>query len=277
VTRAERARLAEGHARSRRASYAEQGPSSALSPWVECYWTMQADDASSQPTRVLPDGCADVIVDLSRAPNAFAVGPMRVAAVHTMAGRLDFFGIRFRPGAASTLLDVPLAELCDQHVPLDVLWGPLATELADALAGAPNAERVRRAEHVLAQRVGPVRADDALVAHAVALMRQARGSVGVRQVAAALGIGERRLERAFAHRVGLSPKFLARVERLRHAVALVDHGAPRPWTALAYDAGYADQAHLVREFRALAGITPAAFAAERRRVGFVQYEAPDGG
>jgi AraC-like DNA-binding protein len=64
---------------------------------------------------------------------------------------------------------------------------------------------------------------------------------------------------------------LARVVRLQHAVSLVQRGAVSSWTGLAYDAGYADQAHLVREFRALAGVTPGAYAAERRGVGFLQY------
>jgi transcriptional regulator GlxA family with amidase domain len=196
-----------------------------------------------------------------------------------VAGRIDLLGVRFRPGAAAVLLDTPLGELCDRHVPLDALWGRVAAELGDALAptpaAAPTPERVRHVERVLRARLAAARGGrdgEDVVARAVALFRRARGGVGVQAVASALGVHERRLERAFAHHVGLSPKFLARVERFRHAVALVDRGAPRPWTTIAYEAGYADQAHLVRECRALAGLTPAALAAERRRVGFVQYD-----
>src|SRR5262249_51822083 len=110
------------------------------------------------------------------------------------------------------------------------------------------------------------------VAQAVALMRRARGGVGVQKVAAALGVGERWLERAFARQVGYAPKTLARVVRFQSAVRLVQTSAPRPWIEIAYDAGYADQAHLVREFRALAGVTPVAYAREQQRVGFVQYK-----
>jgi len=89
-------------------------------------------------------------------------------------------------------------------------------------------------------------------------------------------VGERWLERAFARHVGYGPKMLARVVRFQHAVALLDAGPPLSWSALAYEAGFADQAHLVREFRALAGLTPGDFAAERRDVGFVQYEDAPG-
>lgn len=252
--------------------YAEHAPSPALAAWVQCYWSIRGDALHALPNRVLPDGCADVLVDLAGAPRAFAVGPMRAAALVTLAGRVDLFGVRFRPGAAGAFLDERLDTLCDREVALDALWGRLAAELEDALASAPLHDRVRRAERVLLGRVRAPRADDDTVARAVALMRRARGGVAVRDVAAALGVGERRLERAFARHVGLAPKALARVVRLQHAVRIIQRGAPRPWTAVAYDAGYADQPHLVREFRALAGITPAAYAREWRAVGFVQYE-----
>lgn len=252
--------------------YREHPPSPALAPWVECYWTMRATAAPPRANRVLPDGSADIIVDLARGTDAFAVGPMRTAAVIPVGGSIDYFGIRFRPGAGAHFLGAPLGEMCDVRVPLDALWGALANELAEVLAAAPPAERVRHTERVLWRRLADVRDDQALVARAVAQMRRVRGGVGVRALAEALGVNERRLERAFAHHVGLSPKFLARVERFAYAVRLVDDGAPRAWSTLAYDAGYADQSHLVREFRALAGVTPAMLAAERQRVGFLQYD-----
>jgi len=87
---------------------------------------------------------------------------------------------------------------------------------------------------------------------------------------------ERRLERAFGHAVGLGPKALTRVLRFRHALRAIGRvgRAPAGWAAVAAAAGYADQSHLIREFKALAGVTPARYAAEHRAVGFVQD--PDG-
>ena len=94
--------------------------------------------------------------------------------------------------------------------------------------------------------------------------------MAIADVARALGVGERRLERAFDEAVGLPPKQLARVLRFRAVVRRVDRDPDVRWTDLAFDTGYADQPHLVREFRALAGVTPTQYAAERRRVGFLQ-------
>lgn len=253
--------------------YAEVAPPPALAPWVQCFWSIRGAGVPALPNRVLPDGCADVIVDLAASPRAFAVGPMRTASVVTVAGDVDLFGVRFRPGRAAALLGAPLDALCDRDVALDALWGRLAAELEARLAEAPPAERVRHAAALLARRLPGARPDDETVARAVALMRRSRGGASVRDVASALGVGERRLERAFDRHVGYGPKMLARVVRFLHAARLVQRGGVSRWTALAHDAGYADQAHLVREFRALAGVTPAAYARERAGVGFVQYES----
>jgi AraC-like DNA-binding protein len=250
---------------------------------VACYWAIQADDAPLVPNRVLPDGCADFVVGIRNDPAPIVVGTMQTAVVIPTAGRVDLFGIRFRPGSALPLVGTPLSDLTDQRIPLETLWGRDADLVADLFAASSPAERAARAERVLRRRLAAwsrsPRGDEAMVAEAVSLLRRARGGAGIGQVAAALGVGQRRLERAFARSVGLSPKGLARVLRFRRALremALAREGGSRPsWAALAFAAGYADQSHLIREFKALAGLTPARYVAERRRVGFVQYQNGD--
>jgi AraC-like DNA-binding protein len=257
----------------------ELPPSPALAPWVACYWSIRATDAPSLPNRVLPDGCADIIVGISGDPQAVVVGAMRTAAVVSLAGRVDMFGVRFRPGGAWPFLGVALGELTDGRVPLDALRGAAAEAVAEAFAPAPLDARVARAEQLLQNQlrawVRERRDDEELAARAVSLLRRTRGGAGVRQVAAALGVGERRLGRAFDRFVGLSPKVLGRVLRFRQALREIERGAvgrAQPsWTAVAFAAGYADQPHFIREFKALAGVTPVQYAAERRAVGFVQY------
>jgi AraC-like DNA-binding protein len=226
---------------------------------------------------VLPDGCSDIILGLGDMRGATAVGTMRTAAVYSLTGPIDYFGVRFRPGRALPFLGVPLSEITDAHVALDDLWGADAHELTEVA----SEERVMRMERVLSRRLAkwsPARhTDEPLTSRAIALMRQARGGVGIGAVAAALGVGERRLERAFHRSVGLPPKVFARVMRLRRALRQIDAataGPPAPlgWARLALDAGYADQPHFIREFKALVGETPARYAAERHGVGFVQYD-----
>jgi len=264
--------------------YVEVPPSPALAPWVECFWSIEAGPIPAAVNRVLPDGCADLIVGVDGGEGAMVVGTMRSALLVPLVGPARLVGVRFHPGAALRIFDTPLAQLTDRRVPLELLWGRAAEALADALERADTAAGASRAERVLAERLGPgisrPAGDEALAERAVALLRRARGSVGVREVAAALGVGERRLQRAFDRSVGLSPKVLGRVLRFRQAIRRLDqarNGRLFSWASLAAAAGYADQAHLIREFKALAGVTPAAWLRERRAVGFVQYPEAAGG
>lgn len=253
--------------------FARQAPSPTLAPFITCYWSVTAAEALPSKSRVLPDGSNDVIVDLSGDPKPFVVGAMRQAEVIPLAGRVDLLGVRFRPGGAVPFLDVPLHELTDRQVALDVLWGGRAGSLAAALAEAPMHERVRLLERHLLAALRPAPVVDDIVRRTVELMQRTRGGIGIRSAAQALGVGERRLERAFDHSVGLSPKRFSRVVRFLRAVRRIGARATSPGARVALDAGYADQPHFIREFKSLAGVTPAQFALERR-VGFVQDEDP---
>jgi AraC-like DNA-binding protein len=255
-----------------RPRFARRPPGAALAPYVECYWALTAQEAPPWKSRIIPDGSNDVILDLSAEPRSFVVGVMRRADVVPLAGHVDLLGVRFRPGGALPFLGVPLHELADRHVALDALWGARAAALVDAVAAAPLGERVRVLERMLVAGRAPAVADD-LIQRAVTLMRRTRGGIGVRAAAQALGVGERRLERAFDVAIGLSPKRFARVVRFLGAVREIGRRALRPGAPVAFELGYSDQPHFVREFKRLAGVTPAQYCAERR-VGIVQDEDP---
>lgn len=87
------------------------------------------------------------------------------------------------------------------------------------------------------------------------------GAASPAAIARKLGVSERTLQRRFTEATGLRPGLYRRIARLQAAIRL--HGATRPTlSALAYDAGYADQAHMTRDFVALTGLTPRALLAD---------------
>ncbi|HUP61022.1 MAG TPA: DUF6597 domain-containing transcriptional factor [Thermoanaerobaculia bacterium] len=97
--------------------YAEIQPTAALRPWVECFWSRRDDDAPAGEHRVLPDGCADLVFDLTSG-EGMAVGTMTKPLVLSSRARSEYFGVRFRPGRAAAFLRIPLAEITDTRVPL---------------------------------------------------------------------------------------------------------------------------------------------------------------
>jgi len=221
-------------------SYTEITPTAALRPWIECFWTVRNDGSSSEQ-RILPDGCADLVFDLTEGSSE-AVGTMtRPIVVPAQAGG-EFLGVRFRPGRAAAFLRVPLAEITDARVPLRELWRE------DALPFT-----VQELEAVLVKRLHPDR--DPRVDAAVD--RIIRGAERVDAIAKDIGISRQHLARQFLHHVGVPPKTFARVMRFRRVLHSLDGHAD--WADLAAANGYYDQSHLIADFRELAGATPGAF------------------
>ncbi|WP_225640230.1 helix-turn-helix domain-containing protein [Streptomyces werraensis] len=194
--------------------------------------------------RVLPDGCMDLLWHDGR---LLVAGPDTHAHVDGGAAG-PWSGIRFHPGTAPSLLGVPAHELRDRRVELADLWP--AAEVRRVTA------RVRAAQHPargleevalrLAASAGP---PDPLLSRLVAALDEGRPVAGT---ADELGLGPRQLHRRSLTAFGYGPKTLARILRMRRALALARSGVPLAETAIR--AGYADQPHLSREVRSLTGV-----------------------
>ena len=252
--------------------YAEHAPGTGLADAVRCYWTVSGDAGAEQlpaPNRILPDNCIDVIFDFrADSRNSFVVGPMLTAEVAAVAPFSDMLGVRFRPGVATEFLGVPAAELTRAHLAADEIWRD-AESLMDRLRGSTPAGRRTILDAYLHSRRLP-RADAILARRAAAAIERARGVMTIRRLTQAVGVSERTLQRVFETAVGIGPKQAVKVQRFRAAAAMVAAGRETPLATIAADCGYADQAHLTRDFAVISGITPTAFRAERRLVGFIQ-------
>jgi transcriptional regulator GlxA family with amidase domain len=103
-----------------------------------------------------------------------------------------------------------------------------------------------------------------LARQAAAMIARSGGSLPLRDVAHAVGTGERRLQQLFQQHVGLAPRTYGRLARMHHCLRLLRNQHTPRWPELALDAGYYDQAHLANEFQALSGLSPTAFLAQAR-------------
>jgi AraC-like DNA-binding protein len=183
----------------------------------------------------------------------------------------------FRPGGAAPFLRLPLAELRNQVVSLDAIWGGAAAEIGERLAEAPTPQaRLALFERLLLARLGqvshrrgPARGPAiALTQHAVAAIARSHGALSIRALSAHLGVSHKHLITHFHELVGTTPKALARVYRLNRVLDHLDPDAAHPdaWTQVAHQAGYYDGAHFNREFRAFTGQTPTDFLRLLRQV-----------
>lgn len=242
--------------------YQEHPPCPALAPYLACLWTcLVRPGAHAMSHRVLPDNCIDILWQDSD-PEGGVAGMMSSVIEVPFSRPVRIVAVRFKPGAAAHFFDLPLHELIDQHPALAELWGrEQAARFADALWARPlsDAEALRTLEGMLVQRLVARRPVAGMVEAAVDAIEAARGAIRVDALAASLGVSRQHLGSQFRARVGLGIKLFARVNRFQHASAAIRSGRQTDLAALALEAGYYDQPHMVHEFRELAGSTPQAF------------------
>jgi methylphosphotriester-DNA--protein-cysteine methyltransferase len=194
--------------------------------------------------------------DDAEVPSAAVVGPRRHATWLRFGGAVDQVNISFFPGAAGAFVGVPMPELVGTMAAPEDVWPSDFREAVAELCPLPAEQRICGLARLLLARLEPRREPDPRVREAVRLIRASRGRVTVRGLAGRVNLSVSQLERSFTRQVGLGPKLLARQTRVA-AVAAEAMRPDRPgWALLAARYGYADQAHLAREFRELTGLTP---------------------
>jgi AraC-like DNA-binding protein len=241
--------------------YEELAPPPALADAVDAFWRFTVHSPSPSQHRVLPDGCTDLIFHFRNAggrawlaePQLVAVGPMeRFALVGLEPGAVSL-GVRLKPGWALPLLGVSPRELCGLSVPV-ADCAPALAELQRRLEDCRSPGHLMELlQRTVTQRWTTMR-HRPRAAEALRWLQASGGQVRLSTLARELGHSERTLHRQVLDEAGVPPKLLARVLRFQRALGLLRSGSPV--SAVALECGYSDQAHLTRETRELAGLTP---------------------
>jgi AraC-like DNA-binding protein len=237
-------------------------PRRSLRPWLAGYSGFRAAGDGYLRRRMLPLDVTTVIIDFAR-PVAVITGPRHTPLVYDQDDWRYGVAIGLTPAGVAAFLGLPVPELVGATLGAETLLGRRAYELADRLGGLPDwPTRFAVLDGLLAGWLRP-RDTDALVTRAWWRLHESPGRLTIGALAGELGVSRRRLEVGFRRHVGLAPKTVARIARFQYAVHLLTRRTAGP--AVAAECGYADQPHLTREVRALAGITPTELCA------FLQY------
>jgi AraC-like DNA-binding protein len=261
------------------ASKAAPAPTSPLASFVTAFWLRRSEPQAR--SRVLPTGTAQLIVDLSDdglcVPDHFTVSrsrdtfPALFNGADTTAFLLETdrplhqFGVDFKPGGAYPFFAPPASELQNAHLPLDALWNAgVVNELSERVTVASTlAERAEILEELLLRQVMRPLDHHPAVRLALQAFSNAPQARAVAVVADAAGLSAGRLTRVFHEEVGLTPKQFARVQRFRWALRRLRKGTRVNWARRAVECGYYDQAHLIKDFQAFAGVCPSAYLRAR--------------
>lgn len=181
------------------------------------------------------------------------------------------------PAGVRALFAMPAAELHGRTLPLDAVLGPLAGQLSDRLTVTRSwPRRFAALDDVLLRALGHAAPMPAAVDAAWTALVDRGGAIGIAALAHQLGWSRRHLTERFRQEIGLTPKTMARVLRFERARNLLENAPPPALGRIAAACGYADQAHLTREWREFSGASPTAWLAGEE-LPFVQDTAVDRG
>lgn len=238
--------------------YGRFWPDDDLAPFVEHLWTVEWDLETPALAEVLAHPSVQLVAERG---GSGVAGVFTGRFVRTLAGRGRVLGVKFHPGGFRPFLDRPVSELTDRRWSLLEVFGPQSADLEERALAAAGLEAafaviqsfLRARRPVAGEALGLVRAIVERAASDRAITR-------VGQLAAAFGIGPRRLQRLFDEHVGVRPKWVIQRYRLHEAAERIAASPDHDWADLALELGYADQAHFVRDFRRFVGKAPAAYA-----------------
>lgn len=246
-------------------------PAASLAPWVERFWMVEWDLREAQPRlqETLPHPNVYLLFEQRLDEPVPSVLPSRaaeIAGVHTgkfskrLEGWSRVFGVKFRPGGFRAFLGRATASLTNRVLPAEVLFGPAVLDLAARLYGCADAAGMSEATAAFLSAQQPER-DAAAELSAELVERVARDPeiVTVQQLAVHAGMAARSLQRLFREYVGVPPKWVIRRYRLHELIDRLHSGATFDGARVAQELGYADQAHLINDFRRLVGYTPVGY------------------
>jgi AraC-like DNA-binding protein len=255
--------------------YLQLTPGPQLRSWVQSLWYCRAPCVSHRRERVLPNGCMQIIVNLSgkfltdcgedgtatfRLPRAIVVGARTRYGVFDTSDMEELAGIVIQPGGFAGLFGERADLFFERSIGLDEVMD--CASLMDRLRDHPQPiEKLRALEVLLTGLLhqGPRRSQ--LADQATHLFRG--NGLSVAECARSLGVSERRLSQVFREYVGIAPKMWCRIRRFQSAVKALHDGVDVPWAELAVNCGYYDQSHFAHDFKAFSGIDPTTYSTHR--------------
>ena len=233
-------------------------PAPDLKPFIEVCWSVFSEGKSGLSfSEIFPDSNIKLVFRFSAtACRLVLMGPVREKATVEIDSASDYFGFRFRPGQAPRLADICASELVDSYTDIYEVNGESIRSLAERLLATSNhAERQQIMEDVVRRHIIPL-VPDQRCRRASLLLDDYGGQLTIKELAEKTGIHVRSLERLFQAELGISPKRMTRLIRLRKLMLHIHEDTFKNLADIAHACGYADQSHMIREFKQLTGRLP---------------------
>jgi AraC-like DNA-binding protein len=257
--------------------YQEYKPSKTLQPYIASYYTLDCEPGTSINDQAFATGCMEVMFTLEGEPwqtrknglftNSSPVelwGQILNPLPFRASGASRIFGIRFFPATAAILLKGDISQFNDQVLPLDSVACKSFMHLHEQLCEADTVvKRIALVEFFLHKQLIKHQELEKidLIRNVMQELAQKDFFDTIHSVAGRYGISSRYLQTVFLRYTGLTPKLYSQINRFQNSLVLLSK-SNRTLTEVAYQSGYFDQSHFIREFKSFTGFAPSAFPIE---------------
>ncbi|HEX2848122.1 MAG TPA: helix-turn-helix transcriptional regulator [Chitinophagaceae bacterium] len=255
--------------------YKEYIPGKALQQYVKCYYLSESDNGIPIEDKAFATGCIEVMFNLANGkwqtsvdgdfittPSIELWGQIIKPLAFRSLGSNRMFGIRFYPHTASVFLDDEISLFSDRVSNfVDIAGTEVKTLHGKLLEAKSPAELISFTEEYLLQRLASgekkLQKTD-LIGSIMHELKQEDFFDNIENVASRYGISSRYLQKIFLQHTGLTPKLYCKINRFQNSLLLIAK-KNLSLTAIAYECGYFDQSHFIREFRSFTGTSPSGF------------------
>ncbi len=265
-------------------TYQEFKPSAILQPYVDTYWLLSFEGGAgeySPDQYCIPIGMAEIVITIDDGeydiqangqwfplPDMLMCGVYNDKVVWRATGTTRKFGIRLKPETLHMLFKAPSSVLYTDFTDFENIVGNNAKRFVEQLAEAPDvATLISRTDAFMQLQLNKHKQEHNYLIEAVKLIRSSKGSISVDAICKSVYVSPRQLQRSFHKEMGLSPKAYQRLIRFRNVYRdMRNLQTAGGWAGLSYDLGYADQAHLIREFKEFTGFMPTELLSNKSHV-----------
>lgn len=249
-------------------------PNIDLKEFVKRYWTLDgAKENIPLKNTIVPDGTMKLIFhygdtykhhspngEITILPKCFLIGQLTKPYVIEPVGITGSFVVQFKPNGFLPFSSIPIIEMENTAVPLDILFGEEGVKLGNQILNASStSERIQLIEAFLLKKLANKKTIDNIVKSTLEIIFSSNGQFSVNEFSKSNNINRRQLARKFSSAIGLSPKQIAKTIRIQSTLKVLLNQEITSLTDLAYENEYFDQAHFIKEFKEFTGLTPKEF------------------
>ncbi|MBL7888301.1 MAG: AraC family transcriptional regulator [Bacteroidia bacterium] len=252
--------------------FEQHTPTGLLSEFIENIVFYDGYSAQHLVDKLLPDGSINLLMDMSNKPsklyhdielkkctdfNGSFISGQHKAFILIEANHSSMMVTRFKPGGAYPFFDFPISKLNDTVKQLEPIWGDKVEKIRKAILIEKEIKKKFELveEFYLSQLNKNIKRDESFEKVLYHLSENPQQS-SIKELAEIMQVSQKHLITLFDKRVGLKPKYLARIYRFQKAIKKLEHQDKIDWIDLAHECGYYDQSHFIRDFLEFSGINP---------------------